>query len=202
MKDYEITVKVRNNYLLTAMRAKGLFTGADLCRACGVRQTTIGHYLNLKMPALTKAGEWRASILIISECLGVPPASLFPQQHIDEALAKNTASFECSFDDLAALNQKFQETPLLPDAGLEQRDMENTIDTVLGELRPRERYVLEQRFGLEGGEKRTLKDIGNELGISKDRVCQLEARALRQLKRPSRAKSLKETAAFDNEWNG
>ena len=195
MKDYEITVKVRNNYLLTAMRAKGYQTAPDLWRACGVDRGTIYDYLNLKKIPLTRSGEWRKSILTIADCLGVEPASLFPFQHIEQALLKNTASFEGSIHDLADLGDYLQ-APLLPDAGLEEREMAKAIGSALDELIPRDKYILEQRFGLTGVE-RTLEDIGNELGISRDRVRQIEGRGLRRLKYPSRARALKEAATFE-----
>lgn len=63
----------------------------------------------------------------------------------------------------------------------------NVLDSVLVE---RERYVLTKRFGLDGGEPRTLEDIGSEMGITRERVRQIENRALMKLKRPSIAKTL------------
>jgi RNA polymerase primary sigma factor len=59
---------------------------------------------------------------------------------------------------------------------------ENVQDVVEARLPPREQEVLRMRFGLDGNEGRTLKQIADELEISRERVRQIEARALRRLR--------------------
>ena len=56
------------------------------------------------------------------------------------------------------------------------------LSAALGHLNPRLRYVLELRFGLAGGEATTLEQAGERLGVTRERVRQLEARALRELR--------------------
>ena len=62
MKDYRVEVKVKNNYLFRLMQSYGLNNAAELSRASGVAQGTIGKVLNLKAPALTKKGEVTAPV--------------------------------------------------------------------------------------------------------------------------------------------
>lgn len=66
------------------------------------------------------------------------------------------------------------------------------IDDVLGTLNPREQKVLELRFGLRDGRTRTLEEVGKEFGVTRERIRQIEAKALRKLRHPSRSKRLKD----------
>jgi RNA polymerase primary sigma factor len=69
------------------------------------------------------------------------------------------------------------------------------IEKALSSLEERERRVIELRFGLQGGEPRTLEDIGKEFGVTRERIRQLEGLALRKLRHPDRAKSLRDYAS-------
>ncbi len=70
--------------------------------------------------------------------------------------------------------------------------LEDHLRDVLGELSDREREVLEMRFGLSGEPPRTLEDIGVAIGVSRERVRQIECRALRKLRQPSRSNRLRD----------
>jgi RNA polymerase primary sigma factor len=66
------------------------------------------------------------------------------------------------------------------------------LEEVLGTLTPRERKVLKLRFGLDDGRPRTLEEVGREFGVTRERIRQIEAKALRKLRHPSRSKRLKD----------
>ncbi len=66
------------------------------------------------------------------------------------------------------------------------------LDEVLHTLSDREKRVLILRFGLENGRPRTLEEVGVEFGVTRERIRQIEAKALRKLRHPSRAKKLKD----------
>jgi len=66
------------------------------------------------------------------------------------------------------------------------------VDGVLSTLTPRERRVVELRFGLDGDRLYTLSEIGAELGVTRERIRQIETKALRKLRHPSRSKRLRE----------
>ena len=63
---------------------------------------------------------------------------------------------------------------------------------VLGTLTPREEKVLRLRFGIEDGRSRTLEEVGKEFNVTRERIRQIEAKALRKLRHPSRSKKLKD----------
>ena len=66
------------------------------------------------------------------------------------------------------------------------------LDEVLKTLTTREKRVLELRFGLEDGRSRTLEEVGQHFGVTRERIRQIEAKALRKLRHPSRSKKLKD----------
>lgn len=66
------------------------------------------------------------------------------------------------------------------------------LGEVLSTLTPREEKVLVRRFGLEDGRSRTLEEVGKEFNVTRERIRQIEAKALRKLRHPSRSKKLKD----------
>ncbi len=66
------------------------------------------------------------------------------------------------------------------------------VDLILDTLSPRERRVLQLRFGLLEGQERTLEEVGKRFGVTRERIRQIEAKALRKLRHPSRSKKLKD----------
>ena len=63
---------------------------------------------------------------------------------------------------------------------------------VLNSLTPREAKVLRLRYGLDDGKARTLEEVGKEFNVTRERIRQIEAKALRKLRHPSRSKRLKD----------
>jgi RNA polymerase primary sigma factor len=70
--------------------------------------------------------------------------------------------------------------------------LKDQVEKVLSTLEPRERRVLQLRFGLEDDRNRTLEEVGKEFGVTRERIRQIEARAIRKLRHPSRSKRLKD----------
>ena len=66
------------------------------------------------------------------------------------------------------------------------------LEEVMGTLTPREAKVLKLRFGLEDGKARTLEEVGKEFDVTRERIRQIEAKALRKLRHPSRSKKLRD----------
>ena len=70
--------------------------------------------------------------------------------------------------------------------------LKEQLEEVMGTLTPREAKVLKLRFGLEDGKARTLEEVGKEFQVTRERIRQIEAKALRKLRHPSRSKRLKD----------
>ena len=70
--------------------------------------------------------------------------------------------------------------------------LKDQISEVLSTLTPREQRVLQLRFGLEDGRSRTLEEVGLEFSVTRERIRQIEAKALRKLRHPSRSRKLRD----------
>ena len=70
--------------------------------------------------------------------------------------------------------------------------LKEQLEEVLSTLNDREQKVLKLRFGLEDGRARTLEEVGREFDVTRERIRQIEAKALRKLRHPSRSKKLKD----------
>jgi len=81
---------------------------------------------------------------------------------------------------------------IAPSDAASHRLLKEQITSVLSSLTRRERKVLQLRFGLEDGRSRTLEEVGREFGVTRERIRQIETKALRKLRHPSRSKKLKD----------
>ncbi|MBQ3842855.1 MAG: RNA polymerase sigma factor RpoD [Ruminiclostridium sp.] len=79
-----------------------------------------------------------------------------------------------------------------PAEAASQMLLKEQLDDVLGTLTEREGKVLRLRFGLDDGRQRTLEEVGKEFNVTRERIRQIEAKALRKLRHPSRSKKLKD----------
>ena len=78
-----------------------------------------------------------------------------------------------------------------PSSSVSNIMLKEQLDEVLDSLTEREKRILELRFGIEDGRDRTLEEVGKEFGVTRERIRQIEARALRKLRHPSRSNKLK-----------
>jgi RNA polymerase primary sigma factor len=81
---------------------------------------------------------------------------------------------------------------LAPAEAASHQLLKEQVEDVLDSLSGRERRVLQLRFGLDDGRQRTLEEVGREFGVTRERIRQIEAKALRKLRHPSRSKRLKD----------
>jgi RNA polymerase primary sigma factor len=97
-------------------------------------------------------------------------------------------------DDKEATLEQFiadQNQPTLYDK-VSRELLKDAIGEVLQTLSPREQKVLIMRFGLEDGKAKTLEEVGKEFKVTRERIRQIEAKAIRKLKHPTRARKLKD----------
>ena len=96
-------------------------------------------------------------------------------------------------DDATELGDFIEDESVVePAAAASTELLREQIRDVLGFLSEREREVLEMRFGLNDGKDHTLEEVGKTFGVTRERIRQIEAKALRKLRHPSRSKSLRD----------
>ena len=89
---------------------------------------------------------------------------------------------------------------LSPEGNVESVMLREHIDSLLDDLKERERQVIVLRFGLEDGHPRTLEEVGREFNVTRERIRQIEAKALRKLRNPVRSKRIRFPAIKSFFW--
>jgi RNA polymerase primary sigma factor len=79
-----------------------------------------------------------------------------------------------------------------PDAGVSAAMLRELVEEILEDLPPREVRILQLRYGLVDGQTYTLEEVGNKMGVTRERVRQIEAQALRRLRHPGRSRRLRD----------
>lgn len=134
----------------------------------------------------------------VADALEIDFDVLFPQDYLamlqTKKLPRQRSPYlwcrEVSFEELTAGAEVSQ----LPSPGetVETEGLYSALRSVLSSLPEREQCILQLRYGLTGGEPLTLKEVGKVLGITQERVRQVEGKALRRLRHPVRLHQLKE----------
>ena len=192
MKDYELTVTIRNNYLLTAMRRAGFKTIRELADASGCSYQSLLKCANLKKAARHgRTGDFRPLVKRVAEFLRVSPEMLFPVQHHGDPLPKNTAQMEADLEQVVQLTSAIDEERMLP-APDEQIDWAAALAAGMDTLTEREQTALKAKFGLDGHEM-TLEQTGKLIGgVSPERVRQILFKAIRKLRHSERSEKMGE----------
>jgi len=86
------------------------------------------------------------------------------------------------------------ETSIMPDDAATHSMLKGQLMSVIETLTPREQKVIRLRYGLDDGSPKTLEQVGQEFNVTRERIRQIEAKALRKLRNPSRSKKLKDFA--------
>jgi len=206
MKDLRIEARFKNERLWQAIEerfrlAKGDSAGcvALAARTIGIAQTALSQLLNLqKSPYSThknRGGEPLASTRQIADFFGENVEELFPQTLYGLALPKVVVKTVESATVLSLQEARSQH--LLPAVDDELMRAEDTtslrqdLESAIRTLRPREEKLLRLRFGLDDGKERTLDECAEAFGVCPQRARQIEARALRLLRHPSRSRKLR-----------
>ena len=114
-------------------------------------------------------------------------------EHSKSLLSMDKAISDDEDSDMNELVGDSRQTPI--DEVMRNQSTREDIIKIFDTLEEREKTVMIMRFGFDDGESKTLEDVGEELGITRERVRQIEARALRKLRQPARANMIKEVLA-------
>jgi RNA polymerase primary sigma factor len=116
-------------------------------------------------------------------------------RHIQK-ISQDTTSLEAPVgdeDEDSTLGEFIEDEKILsPAQQTGQRLLVDQVKEILADLTPREQKILEMRFGLNDGVTRTLEEVGKEFGVTRERIRQIEAKALEKIRQHEKAKKLKE----------
>jgi RNA polymerase sigma factor (sigma-70 family) len=195
MREYRVKVTVRNNLLLTAMENAGYKTQADFARAAGLSTNQVNELVAMRKPPLGEMGDFCETAKVIMEVLGACPSELWSDEQLVMSLKRNTSNALLHQRELLSIFGK-NATELIgfePENVEEQEniDLKNLMENTLSTLTPREKKVLQLKFGVDTQEH-TYYEIGNQMDLTAERIRQIEAKALKKMRHPSRSDDLKQ----------
>jgi transcriptional regulator with XRE-family HTH domain len=208
MKELEVTVVVRNNRLKERRLALGM-NQFLLAGAAGIPHHVYQALECMRMSPLVNTPrhkdeevilDWSKYAMALATFHEVDPDELFPEavQHIHQDRVVRRINIDEVQSSLAAPEM----LPGLPagiDLDVATKELRSRVIGVLETLTPREQTVLNKRFGLGDGAVKSTAELADELAVCRGRIGQIEAKALRKLRHPSRAKQLKSFIEDDAE---
>ena len=142
-----------------------------------------------KVARLTQELGRRPGIDEISKELGITEEAV--RDMMEATPAEVSLSTPVGEEGEMQLEEMIQDPSITPtDRMLIAQSFEEQLQNLLGQLDEKEKLIIERRFGLGGGEAETLAEIGSDLNLSRERIRQIEERALGKLRRSQRAKQL------------
>jgi len=202
VKDFNLTLSVRNNRILRKVHAAGFKSLLSFCRAKGINYAALSGLVNLRVsPFLLEykrirmSGEganegqtqWKPFVLRLARTLECEPEDLFSTALLAEREA-NKVSLELDAAEVVALAGSITDVARqlaeTPESILSRRELTEILDASLANLTPKEEMVIRRLYGLTPDEEpSTLAEIGTVLGRSRERVRQIESKALRKLRK-------------------
>jgi RNA polymerase sigma factor (sigma-70 family) len=190
-----LEARLKNSILIEAREKLGLSI-KDVSEEIGIASSTYGTYERLvQYPSLKR----QVDICNFFKDKGIfmEEENVFPKEltglskHIPN---KYTISRQVNRQELALLGTTGQRTLMMSNIDMDRytdeifakKEIEKIVDT----LTPRESDIIKLRYGLDDGGERTLDEVGKMFGVSSTRIMQIEAKAVRKLRHPSRAKQL------------
>ncbi|ODU09054.1 MAG: RNA polymerase subunit sigma-70 [Rubrivivax sp. SCN 71-131] len=179
MSDYRVRISVRNARLLRAIEQAGHRPGAQFAEEVGISYSgALLPYFNLTRSPLPPDGLLRECAWALCDFLNASPSDLWSDAQL-QPLARNHSTIELDADNVQALVGGAPVDPLrLATQAQAGRIIEDAIDS----LTEREAYVIRERFFSET----TLADLSERIGLTRERVRQIEKKALRKLRHVSR----------------
>lgn len=195
MQEFNLKVTVRNNLVLTAITNSGYTNLAKFAKDNKLSLGLLYDTINLKRPPMLQTGEFSPFAMELMEVLGACPTDLWTAEQLTMKLKKNTTYRELGKEELQKCLQSSARSLIgleYSEQEAEEQEAEEIIDGMVDSLTPREARLLRLRFGLGGVDEHTLEQVAEKFKLTRERVRQIEARALRKMRHPSRSKILQE----------
>jgi len=189
VSDYRVKISVSNARIRKAMESAGYTSVLQMCK---VKNLPIGNtfdLVNMKLSPLNKKGEWRKCVLLLADALYSLPDDLFSERQKVVVLKTSTGTKDVTEAELVRLSEQYSWDDRLEDmrdnAAIDQiahEEAENLVNQVMdAALTPREKKVLSLVHAPDGV-RPTLDSIAKEMDVSRERIRQIEAKALRKLR--------------------
>ena len=182
-----LKVKLVNHNLYDAITSK-YKNVARFCKAKGFCPTHIGEFVNLKrLPSIE-------IVQRLEKALHLPFEYLFPEDLCKQVkqTVHNSFYFHKEIECIPFNDIPLKELTYNPINNIEKDDVKEIISRELDKLSPHEKSIIVEKYGLNGGGEKTLKETGKLFSVSGDRIMQIEMRALRKLRDSRKFKALKE----------
>lgn len=191
--EFLVRVSVKNNRL-HKMRTEAGLTVGQLREKTGVNLGTYAKLVGLRLSPKTKKGKWRIPVKRLAKFFKCCEEDLFPPNL--ESVINPSASKEVRADEIAQLCAPQEQLRLMapdPEQVIIGEEVKHALYDELGTLTAREETVIRMRFGLGDEKESTLEEIGKHFGVGRQRIREIEAKALHKLRHPARAKKITET---------
>ena len=192
MNDYRVKITIRNERLLAAMEGMGYKSVAEFSRNQGLNSVKVREIFSGKIPPLDREGNPKELTKEILEILNLTIEKAFTEKQL-KGFKKHT--FEVKIEEEKLLQiispAKNQEIKVI------EQEVKSKLSEILSTLTPREEKILRMRFGIGMDTDHTLEEVGLKFFVTKDRIRQIEGKALRKLKHPTVARKLMAAGAQD-----
>jgi RNA polymerase primary sigma factor len=194
MDEYRLKVTIKNNLILNAIEERGYTNLNNFCKGEGLKLNNLYDLINLKIAPIGVDGRFIKPAQDLMEVLGACPTDLWTEEQLTLKLQTNTVTKTLNKEKVDIYLSSGNSHLILdnPANVFEKEDDKKLISQMLNSLSPRESKILKLRFGLENTDEHTLEEVGDKYHSHRERIRQLEARALRKMRHPSRSESLKE----------
>ena len=195
MDEYNVKVTVRNNLILKAIKDFGYTNLNNFAKATGIGVTGLYSLVNLLEPPIGVKGEFIKSAKDLMEVLGACPSELWTDEQLTLRLDSNRTERVMSKEALQITLQSSARSLIgldYPEQEMVEEDMARVMKDKLDSLTPRQRKVLQLRFGLDGCAEHTLEEVGSMFKLSGAAIRMIEAKALRNMRHPTRSDDLKQ----------
>ena len=201
---YRVKFTVRNNLLLTVIEEAGYKSVARFARELGYGPGDLQELVSLRKSPINRNGEFSDMARKIMEVLGAAPHDLWTTEQLTMNLHKNSmeqvVSTKFLLDTISMksvlggnvlqLEGDTYEDVETPEQNQIKKELKERVESSLDSLTPQQAKVLRMRFGIGGGPELTLEQVADIFKISRERIRQIEAKALRKLREPERAEKV------------